>query len=88
MVGVNLSELFEQEKIIWVLTADKWGFVFDKEKHFLTSGGYLLVSKKLSLKYILAILNSNLMRCYFSQIGVMTAGGAFTLKKPQLNVFQ
>jgi len=80
-------ELFEQEKIIWALTADKWGFALDKEKHFLTSGGYLLVSKKLSLKYILAILNSNLMRFYFSQIGVMTAGGAFTLKKATIERF-
>jgi len=80
-------ELFEKEKIIWALTADKWGFALNKEKHYLTSGGYLLVSKKNSLKYILAILNSNLMRFYFSQIGVMTAGGAFTLKKATIERF-
>jgi hypothetical protein len=80
-------ELFEQEKIIWALTADKWGFALDKEKHYLTSGGYLLVSKQISLKYILAILNSTLMWFYFSQIGVMTAGGAYTLKKATIERF-
>jgi len=74
-------KLFEKEKIIWALTSDKWGFTFDEEKHFLTSGGFFLVSKKISLKYILALLNSNLMEYYFKFIGVMTAGGAYTLKK-------
>jgi len=71
---------FEKEKIIWGLTADKWAFAYDNNKHFLPSNGYILTSSKISIKYILAILNSNLMKYYFSFIGVMTAGGAFTLK--------
>jgi len=78
---------FEFDKIIWALTADKYGFTLDTQKFFLTSGGFLLVSKTISLKYILAILNSNLMRFYFSQIGVMTAGGAYTLKKATIERF-
>jgi len=78
---------FDHDKLIWALTADKWGFTLDAQKHFLSSGGFLLVSKSISLKYILAILNSNLMKFYFSQIGVMTAGGAYTLKKATIERF-
>ncbi|MDR2534888.1 MAG: hypothetical protein LBD29_02500 [Treponema sp.] len=32
------------------------------------------------MKYILALLNSNLLKYYFGFIGVMTAGGVYTLK--------
>jgi hypothetical protein len=35
----------------------------------------------------LAILNSNLMKYIFSKIGVMTAWGAFTLKKATIDEF-
>ncbi|MFA6360383.1 MAG: TaqI-like C-terminal specificity domain-containing protein, partial [Dysgonamonadaceae bacterium] len=73
--------LFENNKIVWPLTADKWGFTLDRNKHYLTSGGFFLVSKIIPLKYILAVLNSKLMEYYFKFIGVMTAGGAYTLKK-------
>ncbi len=71
---------FEKPKIIWGLTADKWAYCYDDKGHFLPSNGYLLTSEKLPLLYILGILNSQLMRFYFNFIGIMTAGGAFTLK--------
>jgi len=71
---------FEKEKIIWGLTADKWAFAFDNKKHYLPSNGYILTSEKISLKYLLALLNSKLIQFYFGFIGIMTAGGAFTLK--------
>ena len=71
---------FEKEKIIWGLTANRWAFAWDEERHFLPSNGYILTSEKLHLKYILALINSRLMEFYFSFIGIMTAGGAFTLK--------
>lgn len=72
---------FEQpEKIIWGLTADKWAFTLDKEQHYLPSNGYILTSSCVPIRYILAILNSKLMHFYFGYIGVMTAGGAYTLK--------
>lgn len=71
---------FETEKIIWGLTADKWAFAYDDKRHYLPSNGYILTSKLLPLKYILGILNSKLMHFYFGFIGIMTAGGAFTLK--------
>jgi adenine-specific DNA-methyltransferase len=71
---------FEKPKIVWGLTADKWAFAFEDKGHYLPSNGYILTSKNISLKYLLAILNSNLLKYYFGFIGVMTAGGAYTLK--------
>lgn len=70
----------KKEKIIWGLTADKWAFTLDEAKHYLPSNGYILTSNKLSIGYILGLLNSKLMQHYFCYVGVMTAGGAYTLK--------
>ena len=71
---------FEKEKIIWGLTANKWAFAYDNEGHYLPSNGYILTSLETPIKYLLALLNSRLMEFYFSFVGIMTAGGAFTLK--------
>ena len=73
-------EFEKPEKIIWGLTADKWAFAYDDKQHYLPSNGYILTSKKISVKYLLALLNSKVLKYYFSFIGVMTAGGAYTLK--------
>jgi len=78
---------FEKEKIIWGLTADKWAFAYDDKGHYLPSNGYILTSSKISIKYLLALLNSNLMKFYFNFIGIMTAGGAFTLKHETIGEF-
>lgn len=71
---------FEKEKIIWGLTSDKWTFAYDNENNFLPSNGYILTSTEIPIKYLLALMNSKLMEFYFGFIGIMTAGGAFTLK--------
>ncbi len=73
-------EFERPEKIIWGLTADKWAFTIDTAQHYLPSNGYILTSTKLPIKYILGLLNSKLMHYYFHFIGIMTAGGAYTLK--------
>ena len=78
---------FEKEKIIWGLTADKWAFAYDDKRHYLPSNGYILTSTKVPIKYILALLNSKLMKFYFGFIGIMTAGGAFTLKHQTISEF-
>ncbi len=78
---------FDKTKIVWPLTAANWGFALDKEKHYLSSGGFMLISEELNINYLLAILNSNLMKYLFLKIGVMTAGGAFTLKKATIDEF-
>lgn len=71
---------FEKEKIIWGLTADKWAFAYDSQKHYLPSNGYILSSGNIEIKYLLAQLNSKTLQFYFGFIGIMTAGGAYTLK--------
>jgi len=79
---------FEKEKIIWGLTADKWAFTHDNSGHYLPSNGYILTSEgTVSIKYILSLLNSKLMEFYFGFIGIMTAGGAFTLKHETISSF-
>ena len=80
-------ELFDQKKIIWPLTANEWGFTIDYEKHYLTSGGFFMVSENYELECLLGILNSSLMKFYFGFLGVMTAGGAYTLKKATIEKF-
>ncbi len=73
-------EFEREEKIVWGLTSDRWAFAYDNEKYYLPSNGYLLTSKTFNIKYLLGVINSNLMKFYFSFIGIMTAGGAYTLK--------
>lgn len=73
-------EFEKTEKIIWGLTADKWAFAYDDRQHFLPSNGYILTSNEIPIKYLLGLLNSDLLKFYFGFIGVMTAGGAYTLK--------
>lgn len=70
----------KSEKIIWGLTADKWAFALDTKQHYLPSNGYIMTSEKLPIKYLLGLLNSKVLHFYFGFIGVMTAGGAYTLK--------
>lgn len=78
---------FEKEKIIWGLTSDKWTFAYDNEANYLPSNGYILTSKEIPIKYLLALMNSKLMEFYFGFIGIMTAGGAFTLKQETVSEF-
>ena len=73
-------EFEKTEKIIWGLTADKWAFTLDTEQHYLPSNAYILTSETVSIRFILGLLNSKLLHYYFGFIGVMTAGGAYTLK--------
>ena len=74
------DEFEKSEKIIWGLTADKWAFTLDIKKNYLPSNAYILTSKNIPIKFILGLLNSKLLHYYFGFIGVMTAGGAYTLK--------
>lgn len=78
---------FEKEKIIWGLTSDKWTFAYDNENNYLPSNGYILTSSEIPIKYLLALLNSKLMEYYFDFIGIMTAGGAYTLKQETVSEF-
>jgi hypothetical protein len=85
--AASYFENFDKTKIVWPLTAANWGFAIDNNKHYLSSGGFMLISNELSINYLLSVLNSSLMKYIFSMIGVMTAGGAFTLKKATIDEF-
>ena len=74
------NEFEQSEKIIWGLTANNWAFAYDDKQHYLPSNGYILTSAEVPIKYLLGWINSKLMNHYFKYIGVMTAGGAYTLK--------
>ena len=74
------EEFEKSEKIIWGLTADKWAFTLDTKQHYLPSNGYIMTSNSLPIRYLLGLLNSKALHYYFGFIGVMTAGGAYTLK--------
>ena len=74
------GEFERSEKIIWGLTADKWAYTLDTKQHYLPSNGYILTSDQLPIRFILGLLNSKVLHHYFSYIGIMTAGGAYTLK--------
>lgn len=74
------NEFEKSEKIIWGLTANNWAFTLDTNKNYLPSNGYILTSDITPTRYILGVINSKLMHHYFGFIGIMTAGGAYTLK--------
>jgi len=80
-------EFEKSEKIIWGLTADKWAYTLDTEQHYLPSNAYILTSETIPIRFILGLLNSKLLHYYFGFIGVMTAGGAYTLKAATIEAF-
>ena len=79
-------EFEKNEKVIWGLTANNWAFAYDDKQHYLPSIGYFLTSTDIPIRYLLGWLNSKLMHLYFHYIGVMTAGGAYTLKAATISV--
>jgi hypothetical protein len=79
---------FDKAKIVWGLISGKWSFALDnKAGYFLTSASYFLISKKIPLKFILALFNSKLFNYYFIKVGEYTAGGAYVLKKTSVEKF-
>ena len=79
---------FNVDKIVWGLISGNWSFSYDKQKHFLTSASFFLTSsKKIPLKFILALFNSQLFNYYFIKVGEYTAGGAYVLKKTSVEKF-
>jgi hypothetical protein len=80
-------EFEKSEKIIWGLTADKWAYAYDDKQHYLPSNGYISTSETIPIKYLLGLLNSKLLKFYFGFIGVMTVGGAYTLKYTTVSQF-
>lgn len=78
---------FEQEKMVWGLISGLWGFAYDNKGYFLTSASYFLISEKIPLKFLIALFNSRLFQFYFDKTGEYTAGGAYVLKKKNIEKF-
>jgi hypothetical protein len=78
---------FNKEKIIWGLISGIWGFSYDNKNYFVTSASAFLVSEQIPIKFLLALLNSRLYQFYFDKTGEYTAGGAYVLKKINIEKF-
>jgi hypothetical protein len=74
---------FEKPKIVWIEISDRANYAYDENGMYLTNSAYFLTcnSDKVSLKYLLAILNSKVADFYFSQKTARIAGGRMRYTK-------
>jgi len=66
---------FENPKLVWLSISDKPAFSIDTQKMYVTAPAYILTSKKLSLKYLLLLLNSHCMEWYLDKVSSSTGQG-------------
>lgn len=64
----NLGSLFEKEKIIYSEISKEPSFTLDLEKHYLGNTAYIMNSEDINLKYLLGLLNSNVLFWIFQKI--------------------
>ncbi|AMK15262.1 type II restriction/modification system protein [Methanobrevibacter olleyae] len=62
------DDLFEKEKIIYREISSEPNFTFDSSNYFLGNTAYIINSDSINLKYILGLLNSNVLFWTFKQI--------------------
>ncbi len=74
---------FEKPKIVWIEISDRANYAYDDNGMYLTNSAYFLTCKdeKVSLKYLLAVLNSKVADFYFSQKTARIAGGRMRYTK-------
>jgi adenine-specific DNA-methyltransferase len=74
---------FSQPKIIWIEISDRANFAYDEHRMYLTNSAYFLTCKSelVSLKYLLALLNSRVSDFYFSNKTARIAGGRMRYTK-------
>jgi type II restriction/modification system DNA methylase subunit YeeA len=77
-------EDFEKPKIIWGEISDKPKFAFDDEGYYAEATTFIMTGEH--LKYLLAILNSNISEWYFNQIGTTTGMGTNRWKKYKIEL--
>jgi hypothetical protein len=63
--NTNESNFLAKEKIIVRQTADKLIGAYDNEQYFTLDTTHLIIPKNFNTKYILALINSNLMNFYY-----------------------
>jgi hypothetical protein len=81
--GAAFWENYEKSKIVWIEISDRANYAYDDQGMYLTNSAYFLTCKdsKVSLKYLLAILNSKVADFYFSQKTARIAGGRMRYTK-------
>ncbi|MDP3914699.1 MAG: TaqI-like C-terminal specificity domain-containing protein [Bacteroidota bacterium] len=75
---------FEKPKIIWGEIADKPKFAYDDCNYYAEATTFLMTGEK--LKFLLAILNSNVSEWYFNKIGTTTGMGTNRWKKYKIEL--
>ena len=60
--------LFEKEKIIYSEISNEPSFTFDSHKYYLGNTAYIINSEDINLKYLLGLLNSNVLFWIFKKI--------------------
>ena len=75
-----------KEKILWGEISDKAKFTYDDGQFFAEATSFMMTTndKNVSLKYLLAILNSTLSEWYFHKIATTTGMGTNRWKKYKL----
>lgn len=77
-------EDFEKPKIIWGEISDKPKFAYDNSGYYAEATTFLMTGEK--LKYLLAILNSQVSEWYFNQISTTTGMGTNRWKKYKIEL--
>ena len=74
---------FDGPKIVWIEISDRANYAYDDKGMYLTNSAYFLTCKndQVSLKYLLAVLNSKVADFYFSQKTARIAGGRMRYTK-------
>ncbi|MCX6222596.1 MAG: Eco57I restriction-modification methylase domain-containing protein [Bacteroidia bacterium] len=74
---------FEKPKIVWIEISDRANYAYDDRGMYLTNSAYFLTCDcdQVSLKYLLAVLNSKVADFYFSQKTARIAGGRMRYTK-------
>ncbi len=78
---INYYKEFDKEKLIYPNIAPKLNPVYDNEKYYTNQKCYILTSDELNLKYLKALLSSNLINFIFMSIGSPLLGDRFDVNK-------
>ena len=63
---------FDEEKLLWLEMSPSSNFTYNNKNIFVLNTAYILTGK--SLKYLLSVLNSRILDCYFSLISTDVRG--------------
>lgn len=84
----TMLQNMHKEKILWGEISDSAKFTFDEGRFFAEATTFMMTTndKSISLKYLLAILNSSLSVWYFRKIATTTGMGTNRWKKYKLEL--